>query len=910
MIKASKYWLFFLIYLPTIAYSVSAITAFNTGGHTIYHLEVGTVDQSGKRVVVGAAYDGSIVCHYDTGQPIWKQDTNGQFPFDLEVSDIDGDGFDESLVASGDGVLRVIDSKGVLIWAFPTPAPLYQVATIRLASGQTYILTGGVDRQLYFLSARGELLGTFETAGAVRLLNTGDILGSGKEYIAVASATTTLAGRYNLQLVDPVIMDSLWTVPMRRYRQPRDGGRYFSLEIFDIDNDGKQEMVFGHSPYQPESLTVYDEFGKMNTLPYEAKPSVTFQNLLKHEGKIEHIPYIMSLISHIYGTGLDEEFIFSLYGNHLLIFQLDGTIQVDLRIPYAFAGSTFDPVTKTFYLGSAVSGGDGIYGIHLNQPGWRKDLENLKPVGDLARMENNLERLNAQIEAFEPPDYQQVNNPVLVLLDDRFTDDVDSLVDIQPYKNVTFFSQRKFNEDYDRSSLKEGWAIWRHGKFSYDITSSEIINIAREMEEKNLPFGLWAGHNSDPFFLQLKTMEGILRSAPKTFQAFSFKEMTSLSAATQYAREKHLLPLAELCAQYGNKKIILNQKYLDWNGSFYLTWKDLLQDQRYSNIFVPCMEETNSRTQQLSLSGRVGLWLTGYFDQWAERAVMDNLSYNRLWEWGQTMLMSHQIRSMSLRRTLGANIFEVNFHRQFWEAPIGQLHTLYKMLDKGILAFPQNKTDLLSVSSLCLGIRNPSEEFLRNSRSAHDDIVKFSPDSQTFVFDHLEELWGGGPIPNHDFTSYAFNSRRRMTEFLPNMPYGLIATVPDDITISDFPQFDKKVSTDGKYFYDEKGVRHTAESYKPIMQNLLEEAGNKLSVRVKGDVAWSAVRLDATHIRVTLIDPGYVNPGDRDAMIGLNNQKVVKAVDILQKIELPVTEEGIPVHVPIGILRIVDITHL
>ena len=136
--------------------------------------------------------------------------------------------------------------------------------------------------------------------------------------------------------------------------------------------------------------------------------------------------------------------------------------------------------------------------------------------------------------------------------------------------------------------------------------------------------------------------------------------MTSISEAAQYARENHILPLARLCSQYGNKKIILNQKYVDWNGNFYVTWKELLEDRRYSNIFVPCMEETNSRTQQLSLAGRVGLWLTGYFDQWAERAVMDNLSYNRLWEWCQTMLMSHQIRSMSLRRTLGVIIFQNN----------------------------------------------------------------------------------------------------------------------------------------------------------------------------------------------------------------------------------------------------------
>jgi hypothetical protein len=149
-----------------------------------------------------------------------------------------------------------------------------------------------------------------------------------------------------------------------------------------------------------------------------------------------------------------------------------------------------------------------------------------------------------------------------------------------------------------------------------------------------------------------------------------------------------------------------------------------------------------------------------------------------------------------------------------------------------------------------------------------------------------------------------------MTEFLPNTPNGLVTTVPDDITISDYPYFNTKVSTDGKYFYDDQGKRHTAQDFKPVMQQLLQEAGNRLPLRVDGDVAWSAVRLDGTHIRVMVIDPGYVDPGDREAMIRPQHFEVVKVVDILQKKELPITEGGIPVHVPMGILRIIDITHL
>ncbi|MEI6176152.1 MAG: hypothetical protein WCS43_04605 [Verrucomicrobiota bacterium] len=41
----------------------SAVSLFSTGGHTVYHLRPATVERGGGRVIISAAYDGSVLCH-------------------------------------------------------------------------------------------------------------------------------------------------------------------------------------------------------------------------------------------------------------------------------------------------------------------------------------------------------------------------------------------------------------------------------------------------------------------------------------------------------------------------------------------------------------------------------------------------------------------------------------------------------------------------------------------------------------------------------------------------------------------------------------------------------------------------------------------------------------------------------
>jgi hypothetical protein len=93
--KQSVFSLVQLLLLATaMTVQGQALVRFSTGGHTVYHLDVGTIN--GKRVTFSASYDGFVMCHDRYWYQLFKTDIGEGFPFDIAAGDIDGDGNDEA----------------------------------------------------------------------------------------------------------------------------------------------------------------------------------------------------------------------------------------------------------------------------------------------------------------------------------------------------------------------------------------------------------------------------------------------------------------------------------------------------------------------------------------------------------------------------------------------------------------------------------------------------------------------------------------------------------------------------------------------------------------------------------------------------------------------------------------------
>lgn len=845
----------------------------------MYHLRPATVG-TGERAVISATFDGSVLCHNSSGRLIWKRSIGGHFPFDMTVSDIDGDARDETMVATAAGVLYALDDTGEILWTFDKTAPLFQVCTARLSDGSVVILTGGVGQTLYALSPKGKALRSLQTQHAIRHVRAGDIRGEGRDYVAVATTNRGLSGTLSLLLIDPADLDVEWKQTKLGTHAHNSGKRFFSMAVLDLNEDGKEDILLSNSWGENGRIFAYDHTGT--------------QLFTTADKRIPNISYRMNLLDPVKLP--DDEYVIGHFGNVLIRYNLDGSCRDVLTGPYSFADGAFDPVTRTYYLGSSVSGGDGIYAFQLDDPNWPQEYERVKPVGKLAVIERNIRTLTRQIAGFEAPAYQPAPRQATVL---------SRRPEGASYQHLTFMRGTALSQKYENRN--ELWNRDIDGRRRYNLTADEIVETAKRMEAAGRGFVVWSGHGHAAH-MPLSTFKRMIEAAPEHLWGLEFAEMEGVDDHMQEIVEQILLPVARLCRQHG-KKIIFRNKNIFWNGTSYVPyWRRVLLDSGFEDVFVPALEETNCRTAELSLAGRVGLWMTGSFNQWSCRMVTDNANFDRMWEWAGQQVVSHHLRHLVSRASLGADVFFNSIHQgPFSDELYAQLVPFYDMLEKGIIHIP-DKDELLSVPDVCLGMKSPpSEQYIRHGINGH--LYRYPVDSQPqMVLDRLDCYWAAAPLQSHDFSHFGLGVNRRMCNFLPVAPHGLVPIVPDDVDIAG-TRFRTKISTDGQYYYDAEGKRVPAEVHRTVVEKLLKESAARLPVLVCGDAHWSVVRLDPAHIRVTLIDPGYLDPADRSAEIVLQHMNAIRCVDILSGRQLPLKNGRIHVTVPMGTLRIVDVEH-
>jgi lambda-carrageenase len=81
-----------------------------------------------------------------------------------------------------------------------------------------------------------------------------------------------------------------------------------------------------------------------------------------------------------------------------------------------------------------------------------------------------------------------------------------------------------------------------------------------------------------------------------------------------------------------------------------------------------------------------------------------------------------------------------------------------------------------------------------------------------------------------------------------------------------------------------------------------------LPLTVSGDVAWVATQTSPTHLRLTLIDSGYINPKSRTAKVRFHTVEPVKMVDLLSGDNFDLsTPSSTEVDIPCGLFRFIDI---
>jgi hypothetical protein len=169
----------------------------------------------------------------------------------------------------------------------------------------------------------------------------------------------------------------------------------------------------------------------------------------------------------------------------------------------------------------------------------------------------------------------------------------------------------------------------------------------------------------------------------------------------------------------------------------------------------------------------------------------------------------------------------------------------------------------------------------------------------------MDTYWGGSVTRADDFSAYAMNVRQRTCNFLPQLPYGLVPIIPAHA--ANQGRFRETITTDGEVFYDGSGQSHSASAYRPVVEQALKAAAARLPFTVVGPAHWSAVKLDEKHLRVTLIDPGYLDPAARTVEVVFQRAKVTTCRDVLSGETLPLRQGRLAVTIPAGVFRIIDL---
>lgn len=863
--------------------------AFSTEGHTVYHLRTARRGPAGGHALISAAYDGTVLAHTPEGELLWKHRLEGHFPFDLAVGDIDGDGGDDIFVATAGGTVEALNVQGRLLWSYATPngAILYQVTPVRLPTGEWRIITGGVNEELLALDASGKLVARLPAGDVVRLIGIGNIRGNGRDYVAFTTTSSARSGQLSLTLLDPATMQPVWrTTDLGKRSTGQARRRFFDLLVQDVDGDGSDEIVLSGGNDENGIIYAFDGGGK----------SV----FASSDPKIPNISYRMNLLRHVKLP--KDEFILGHFGNVLIVYEPDGRCREVIRGTYATADAWFEPALKTLFLASSVSGGDGVYALRLDRSSWKSEFVSLEPVGKLARIKENVRRLEQQLEHFSPPDYQPRPRNV----------DVISRPPEQTFPHLNFIRAATLSQKIE--SRDHVWSKEIDRRRRYDLEADEIVARVEALEAAGQDFVLWAGHGAAIYF-PWRTFERVIKAAPRRLRGFVFAEMERVDAHMQQVVEEIILPLAELCRANG-MLIVLRNKNIFWNGPCYLPlWKDLLTTGRFRDVIVPGMEETNSRTHELSLAARVGLWHTGRFDRWLGRATTDNANFDRMHEWGAQETITHHLRNLILSASLGADIFyntleiaDLAFEMEEDTSPqYAQLSVFYRLLATGALRIPR-RDELLSISPVAIAMRSPPDsDFIRHGINGHT----YNLENRTLppmVFDRLDCYWGGAPIADHDLSGYAYATERRMLNFLPKMPHGFVRILPEEVARPTSTGATDYIVTDGRFFYGRDGRLSPAEG-KSFAVERLGDGASRLPLRIEGDAAWSAVRISPNHVRVTLVDPGYLDPADRQVRLHFQGLQPTACRDLLEGRAVPIRDRTVEVTVPAGTLAILDVQH-
>lgn len=903
-----------------------AFQSFDTG-KTIS--KVRTAKTAKSTFIVASSYEGTLMGLSYKGEILWQEELSGYMNHDLWCGDISGDGADEILAANADGSVYCLDAKGRRKWTFKAnDAPMYSVC-VTGHEGESYVVCGGYDKSIYYLNAEGEMVkevpsSLYSTqnpmqpysksvpdngchlANFIRPLEKSD----GSEILAVHGVIHTMSkqARGNVYLFNPLEEKPFRILALE------EGRPLGEMRSADVTQDGNEDILMGTSTMLGESVLL-----QLNAINGEQ----SIFNIAELQDKIDHFGYRVTQAEVILDQGVSKFFI--LFGSRILLVPIDYDISgAEVLVnKYSFNDMWNDRDNGRIVLASIQSGGSCVHIIDTKNPQWKEEYTGLVPEGKIAQILDNTADVREHLEQFEAPERERDPRPVYFMSESKGGSVSKVIGEIQEkYSSPIFLNSAGTGraEKYDRSGIKdERYRMRRDQRRRYDATSEEIVSTFAPRYEGGPGLAFWGGHGNDPYMFQLSTNKKILDHAKGKKTVMIFPELEDHSDHFAYVMDDYFYPLAEYCREK-NGMLYVRTKHSFWQANIYLPmWSRLLSGE-LSDVFIPAMEETTDKSMELSLAARLGVWTSGATDQWGSRCARDNPSFDRLRQHSHQMLPNHFLRNMVYHISYGAQYLD-NF-----KVDQEYMSLLWELIALGALYVP-DRSDIVSFSPVHMSMLEPDEHYM--DRSSNVKWTTFYDEefeaNNPFALSRLSGAWPGAPVREWDFSRYAAGVRDRRPHFLPPYENGLVLfTPPQDGVFADkdaprgtltdhlnpiYEGIMKEYYTDGRYYYSADGKsKYAPDEYYREIERDIQQSATLLPLTVSGDkVAWVVAQSSPKHLRLTIIDGGYLNPGNRTAKVTFHTVRPISMVDILDGESFDVSASSTSVEIPCGMFRFIDI---
>jgi hypothetical protein len=901
------------------------VQTISTAGRNVYCLTTAATGTAhGNRLIVGSTYDNRVCAFTTAGLHLWDADVGG-FVFDLAAGDLDGDAGDEILAAAADGWVYVFASDGELRWKRDLGAPVYQVAVAKLDGRSPVVLASGVSRELVAFSAGGGQLAAAQLNGAGRMMRAGDFDGDGADEVAVmpirgqAKDMVFFEGPILTRLKETISSNSIpWDPVTRRskdtgeaFRRGKHNWDGLSLKkangtVVDLDRDGSADLL-----YPPGAYTLRSGLRELFVLPETFKAAsydYHYNMRLLAAGDLAESPGAEIVVAE---------------GPAVRLYDASGRELGKATAPLGFTSVAYLPGSPhgSVVLGSSPNGDDNLYRLSF-EPGWENSLGSLERAGTMARIGANLKQVADAAAAWRGEPMEGADGPCDVVVSHHFWSGADLkkldgwIAEVRDYERQFPYSRLRFATAFwpgeNAPLIRPDGKPWgRDRRLAHDLTRDQIVAGAKRFEEARCHFWVQVGHGCDPH-LEIATVAAMLDAAPTMLRGFISAEDEQLEDVRYYF-EHHIQPILELCLKHGKRFIPRNKDvwWAHWPADAKM--REMIFNGRYRSVLLPSVEDSNSRSAEVNLAARVGLWLDGQVDDWASRCSADWFCASRAWEWEYGMTGHPQLRYYVSQALLGARVFMMlNGERQprtgEWtrvgsEGTASFLH----LLGKGVLT-PPRREQLQAVSPVALVMQQPSERFIHHGSNGHHEEGwgGDGSDAQPWPFDRLDAYWAMAPLPPTDVATYLWHRTRRDASHVPvTAPHGFVCLVPGAVSGRNNPWL-SVWTTDGDTLA-RHGKRCSLNEARRLLEHDLAAGEKRFPFQVEGRVFHQVVRQSLGRYVIALVDPGWLDPADRDIVIRTELPGTWTATDRLTGQPLGAIQNGLEISVPAGAIKLLQL---